>query len=82
MVPSNDDFTQGCPASPAAFSFLIMLVQEFFWPEVVARAGVEAKEAIDLFDYWGTTSRWSPRRDLWKTPPEQWKPPSRRPDWS
>ena len=52
MVPSNDDFTHCCPASPAAFSFLIMLVEEFFWPEVVARTGVEAKEAIVLFDYW------------------------------
>ena len=26
-----------------------MLVEEFFWPEVAARAGEEAKEAIDMF---------------------------------
>ena len=26
-----------------------MLVEEFFWPKVVARAGVEAEEALDLF---------------------------------
>ena len=31
LVPSNDGLTQGCPASPAAFSFLILLVEEFFW---------------------------------------------------
>ena len=28
-----------------------MLIEEFFWPEVEARAGAEAKEAIDLFAY-------------------------------
>ena len=40
-----------CPASPAAFSFLILLVEEFFWSELVARAGEEAKAATDLFAY-------------------------------
>ena len=48
MVPSNDGLTQGCQ-SPAALSFLIMLVEEFFWPEVVARAGEEAVGVVDLF---------------------------------
>ena len=49
LVPSNDGLTQGCPASPTAFSFLILLVEEFFWSELVARAGEEAKAATDLF---------------------------------
>ena len=48
MVPSNDGLTQGCPASPVASSFLITLVEEFFWPEIEARVGAEAKEAIDF----------------------------------
>ena len=34
LVPSNDGLTQGCPASPAAFSF---------------RVGEEAKEVTELF---------------------------------
>ena len=44
----NDGLTQGCPASPAAFSFLFLLVEKFFWPELAARAGEKAKEATDL----------------------------------
>ena len=51
LVPSNDGLTQGCPASPSAFSSLILLVEEFFWSEVVAGAGEEAKAATDLFAY-------------------------------
>ena len=51
LVPSNDGLTQGCPAPPAAFSFLTLLEEEFFWSELVARAGEEAKEVTDLFAY-------------------------------
>ena len=51
LAPSNDGLTQGCPTSPAAFSFLILLVKEFFWSELVTRAVEEAKEVTDLFAY-------------------------------
>ena len=51
LVPSNDGLTQGCPASPAAFSFLILLVEEFIWPELVARAGEEAKDSQTCSPY-------------------------------
>ena len=49
MVPSNDGPVEGFPASPSCV--LLPLVEESFWPEIVARAGEEAKEAIDLFAY-------------------------------
>ena len=49
LVPSNDGLTHCCPAAPAAFSFLILLVEEFFWSELVARAGEEAKAVTDLY---------------------------------
>ena len=59
LVPSNDGLTQGCPAPPAALSFLILLVEEFFWSELEARAGEEAKAVTDLFSLTSTISRWS-----------------------
>ena len=50
-VPSNDGLTQGCPASPAAFSFLVMEVERFFWEELARRGGADAVTATSLLAY-------------------------------
>ena len=76
MIPPYYSLTQG----PAAFSFLIMLVEEFFWPEVEARARERRRPSISLPTW--TTSRLSLRKDSWRTPPERWEPLSRRHVWS
>ena len=74
LVPSNDGLTQGCPASPAAFSFFILLVEEFSWSELVARAGEEVKAATDLFACLDDLTLVTEERGSWKMPSEQWNP--------
>ena len=50
-VPSSDGLTQGCPASPAAFAFLVVKVERYFWEELLRRGGAMAVAQTALLAY-------------------------------